>query len=470
MNITRAEQGNDPESVDQALRGLVDWAVHIRPKDIPSAVLAHAALGIADSITVATTTRDEPEVVKFRQFSLSRGCRREATVFCAPIVSADREWAALVNAMAMTTAELDGGYDKTSCHAALYTVPALLAEAEAANLSVLEMLRAEVLVYELITRIALAWAPHGGSFPPLYTHARFSAIGAGAASALARGADSEMLLRTLNIAATLITVGPRNHLMRGALVRNVWPAAGTWNGMMAAQWAECGIDGLASSVHDVYTGVLGFPADAAQLSKHLGTEWAVMHGYVRLHACHLFLNTLVEALLEVRSKLLAEDSMDLIDEITIDIHKEALHLTDICPATSLAARFSVPHVAATTLVHGHAGTSAFASNTLSEPRIANLRKKVRVRPFDMAQAQGHHWPAAVQVKAGNSTFRAMHVTARGGHGEPYAMEDVLGKIDALTATLYPEFGAAFREVIALSPQRLQDGCSEFLKLACRARV
>ena len=435
-------------------------------QDIPDAVLSRTALGITDCIAVALTTRDEPEVARFRELALQRGSRSEATVFGAPARRTDREWSAVVNSLAMTTAELDGGYDKTACHAALYTVPALLAESEASGLSVIEMLRAGALAYELTARIALAWAPVGNSYPPLYTHSRFGAIGAAVAGALTRHASGDELMRTLNIAATLITVGPRNHLMRGALARNVWPAAATWNGMMAAQWSACGIDGLATSVYDVYSGVLGFSAEAEKLTVDLGDDWAVMHGYVRMHACHLFCNPLVDALIEVRGKLVADGNLGAIGEITVEAHEEALHLTDSHPATSLAARFSLPHLAAATLLLGNASTAAFATNALARDDIVALRAKVRVRPFDMTQAQGHHWPSAVEVTAAGKTYRAVRLTARGGHGEPFSSNDVLEKIDALTSGPYPDFGKVMREMIALTPYRLSENCSSLIETAC----
>ena len=458
-------EGN-PDTVDRELRALVDWAVAMRAEDIPDEVLARAALGIADSIAVAVTTCDEPEVAKFRKFVLSRGSRPESTVFGTPAAKTDRESAATANAMAMTTAEFDGGYDQTSCHAALYTIPALLAESEAAGLTVRDVLRAEVLAYELVARIALAWAPSGGSYPPLYTHSRFCAVGAGAASALARGADGDELIRAIGIAATLITVGPRNHLMQGALVRNVWPAAGTRNGMMAAQWAACGVGGLASSVRDVYSGVLGFPANANRLTNGLGDEWAVTHSYVRMHACHLFCNTMVEALLELRAQLITDGNLARIDSIVLETHKEALGLSGTRPDTSLAARFSLPHLAAATLTLGAAGPASFSHATLDSAPIASLRDKVSVKPFDMSQAHDHHWPAGVRIQAGGKTYHAVHLSARGGHGEPYTRSETLIKIDTLTQTPYPRFGEVFRAAISLVPQCLSESCSQFIGRAC----
>ena len=138
------------------------------------------------------------------------------------------------------------------------------------------------------------------------------------------------------------------------------------------------------------------------------------------------------------------------------------------PATTLAARFSLPHIAAITLILGHASTACFATTTLSDPAIAALRDKVRVLPFDMGKSLGHHWPAAVAIKAAGKVYQATHVTARGGHGEPYSEEEILKKIDILTCKPYPSFGSVFREALALVPARLDSRCSELIAQACRA--
>lgn len=447
--------GTDRSRVKEELRLLVEWALARGPDAIPENALARAAVVIADDVAVAVSTRGEPEVKRFHDFVLARGSSTEATVFRGGMSRTDRYWAAIANALAMTTAELDEGYQITPCHAGLYTVPALLAESEAADLRVIDVLRAEALAYELVTRIARGWRAPQGAYPPLYTHCRFSAIGAACAAALVQRVDAGTLLRALSNASTLVTVGPRNHLMQGAMVRNVWPAAGAWNGMMSVQWARCGIAGLPASAYDVFSGVLGFVADPGRLTGGLGDDWAVLHGYNRMHACHLFCNALVEALLELRPRLLARGPLDDVEEIVVAIHPDAVKLDGREPATTLAARFSVPHVAATTLHHGHASAAAFCRATLAASGIARLRQKVRVELFDMAQAGGHKWPAAVKIRVrGGEVHCARCIEARGGHGAPHPLEDVLRKVDDLTSAPYPRFGAVMRELVALAPRLL----------------
>jgi 2-methylcitrate dehydratase PrpD len=253
--------------------------------------------------------------------------------------------------------------------------------------------------------------------------------------------------------------------MNGAQVRNVWPAAAAMNGMMAAQWVECGISGLSSSNFDVFD-VVGFVADPSQLRNDLGKDWAITHGYTRMHACHLFSSALVECLLELRPDIIAKAGLNDISRIEIETHPDSIALTDRDPQTTLAARFSLPHLAATVLTHGHARPDAFSTASLGEAGIKRLRSKVLVKPFEMANAKGQHWPSAVHIHAGAQRFSAVRTEARGGHGSsPFTRDETLGKIGDLTRDIYPKFAATFARLASLDNGLLALQGSKFFQNA-----
>ena len=103
---------------------------------------------------------------------------------------ADRFSAAVANGAAADWCELDEGYRRATCHAGLYVIPALIAEAEATGASTEEILRALVLGYEVAARFARA-------FPPkvlvLHPHASLAAIGAAAGVGALRKLDAALL-------------------------------------------------------------------------------------------------------------------------------------------------------------------------------------------------------------------------------------------------------------------------------------
>ena len=450
---------SQPTSV-AALRALTEWATATELADIPAAVLQRAAAVIMDDLAAAIAVRNEPEVRRYREWAQQRADRAEATLFDGGRTRTDRFWAATVNAMAMATAEIDEGYQSAPCHAGLYTVPTLMAEAEAENVSVGALLRAQALSYELVTRIARGWRPPGGPYPALYTHARFAAIGAACASCLVRRVDAETLRQAIGIAATLITAGPRDHLIRGAAVRNVWPSAGTWNGMMSARWAEFGVTGLESTLDSVFVEVLGFQPQTMQLNEDLGRDWAVQHGYSRMYACHLAFIPLIECLLELRPHLVGQP-MRNIDAVLVSVGNGVEYLATADPATTLAARFSIPHLVAATLVLGHALPAAFATDALTMPAIAALRSKVLVVASDSTQAAPGLDTTTVEIRAEGNRFIALRAPPDRKGGE-YCLSRILDKINDLTQDAYPQFGDVARRLITGDGDLLAESSAELV--------
>lgn len=128
--------------------------------------------------------RHEPELIALRNGVAQSAGPAEATVFDGSNRQLDRYSAALSNGTAADWCELDGGYRPAICHAALYCLPALMAEAEATGASLREMLLALVVGYEIVARFARAFV-----FPVLvlHPHGGLATIGAAAAVAKLRG-------------------------------------------------------------------------------------------------------------------------------------------------------------------------------------------------------------------------------------------------------------------------------------------
>jgi len=156
----------------------------MRLEHIPRPVLRKAALIIADDLAAIVAARKEPEVERVHLQLLTSGGKQEATIFRGGRPRTDRISAALANGIAGSWCELDEGYRLSYCHAGLYTLPALFADAEILGLSVAQMLRAAVLSYEITARFAGCW-----KFPQmtLHPHAQTAAIEGTATSGIARG-------------------------------------------------------------------------------------------------------------------------------------------------------------------------------------------------------------------------------------------------------------------------------------------
>lgn len=454
-----AMMGGPREAVAGGIGHLCEWAA-ARPA-IPPEVLARGVRVLADDLSAIVGARNEPEVHAFHEKVLGKKAAEEATVFRGGRRRTERIQAAVANAVAADWLELDEGYRVTPCHAGLYVIPALIAEAETRNLRFEELLRALVLGYEIVARVARAFPQKTAA---MQSHGRFCAVGAAAAISLARNANKKELEDAISAAVTLIGPSPRNHLAEGILVRNVWPAAGAWSGMMAVEWAECGIGGHAGGFYDVYATVLGGAPQPAHLIDGLGSQWAIADGYTKVYACCQHLHAAIEAALELREEVAAPRN---VKSITVQTHVLALPLANPKPQTTLAAKFSMPHAMAAALAKGSGGADAFAFETLDNEEIRRLRERVSVQPWQDVPPPPNDRPARVIVELeGGRRLQAECLSARGGPDRPLPPETVLQKLSALASPAYPRMRPVVEELMAPPSRRLAQGWSDIVKEMC----
>jgi 2-methylcitrate dehydratase PrpD len=443
------------EQVAANIERLAAWITSIRRQDIPRPVQERAARVLADDLGAIIGARGEPEVIRFHEQVLARAGMPEATVFRGGRARTGRREAAVANGVAADWLELDEGYRPAPCHAGLYVIPALVAEAEATNLPFGDLLRALVLGYEFVTRIARSWTPVAAT---MQSHGRYGAIGAAAGVALARGADAQRFIDAVCTAATLTGPSPRTHLADGTLARNVWPAAGAWSGFMAVDWAECGIAGAPSAFYDVYSTVLVGTAHPERLVEGLGERWSMQDGYTKIYACCQHLHSAVEAVIGFRETLLRDAKLEDIESVEVHTHGLALPLMDRVPRTTLGAKFSMPHAVAAALVTGSGGAEAFAAATLEDPAIAVLRDRVSVAPYAPALPAPNDRPARLNFKLrGGRIVEAECLSAQGGPDRPLPPETVYGKLDLLAVPVYPRMRLVCEDLAALPPARLVQG-------------
>lgn len=448
------------EECAKEIRRLAQWAGDTPLASIPRDVLARGARVLADDLAAMIGARDEPEVKAFHARVTARARSAEATVFRGGRARTDRVSAAVANAVAADWLELDEGYRVTPCHAGLYVLPALLAEAEATNLAFGEMLRALVLGYELVTRVARAWTPRALN---MQSHGRYGAIGAAAGVALARGLSAQLLTDALGTAATLIGPSPRNHLALGILARNVWPACGAWSGSMAVEWAECGIAGAPGAFFDAYSTILGGEAHPARLTEGLGAGWAILDNYTKIYACCQHLHSAVEAASEMRAALLAQTTLENIARVHVETHALAVPLVNYRPDTTLGAKFSMPHAIAATLVKGSGGFDAFTAATLDQPEIAALRERVSVAAWEPVLPPPNDRPARVTIELRDGrTLQQECLSAVGGPDRPLPPAIVFDKLSSLAVPCYPRIRAVFESLTALPEWRLRQGWSDIV--------
>jgi len=444
----------DPARTQAAgnVRELMRWAAEARGRPLPEAVRRRAATILSDDIGAIVAGSLEPQVVRAREgFVRTASGTAEATVFAKGAPRLDRYSAACANGMAITWCELDEGFRNASCHAGAYTIPALLAEAEARGLTVDEVLRALAVAYEVTTRFALAFP-----FPAfnVHPHAAFATIGAAAAVSLVRGHDAKTMQDAVTGAASMTFAGPFDTAVEGSLVRNGWTAAGAWIGLRAAEWAEAGIAGGVDTPYDVFVGIFRTRAMPQALVEGLGTAWSVANGYHKIYACCNYAHAAVEATLNLRGRLKQRKAED-IEEILVEAGPGGLALTTVEPETVLAAKFSIPHAVAATTHLGTAGAAAFTFATLRDASIAALRRRVRLAPYADVGPAPRDRPARVVWKfRDGEEMSAVVENPRGGADQPFDEPTLLSKLADNAGGVFPAAPKLLAGIITGEPALL----------------
>lgn len=424
---------------------LVRWAAGVRFADLPDDVRRRALLVLADDVAAMIAVRDDPQVTAVRDTLVYAGQPEEATVFAGGRRRGERAAVAAANGAAGDWAEMDGGYRPATCHAGLYVLPALLAEVEHGDRTVEDLLAGLVAGYEVVTRVARAWRHDEMVMHP---HALLGPIGAAAGAALGSGRSADETVAAVSAGATTSMLGPFDHALTGALVRNVWPGIAAWTGVQLARFSAAGIGGDPTAPHSAFTGAMGATADPARLTDGLGETWAIRDGYHKLFACCQYAHSTVEALLDARDEL-GPDAPEAIEEIVVRTHPLALKLDEARPTTSLAAKFSVPHAAAAAIVRGEVDADACAPAAVADERIAALRELVRLEPFLPAPAPPHDRPSTVVVRLRDGrTVERTCLSAIGSPDRPLALDVLLDdKISGAVGAAHPAYVATVRRLL-----------------------
>ena len=142
--------------------------------------------------------------------------------------------------------------------------------------------------------------------------------------------------------------------------------------------------------------------------------------------------------------------MKRVQRVAVETHPLGMTLDNREPATSLAAKFSIPHIAAAACLYGHAGAEAFAGAHLNDAPLATLREKVELVPFENVPAWPNDRPARVTVTLDDgSAHTGECISARGGPDKPFGQDVIQSKINGIMAPAYPNAPAVMGQCLSL---------------------
>ncbi|PID39677.1 MAG: hypothetical protein CR984_06210 [Proteobacteria bacterium] len=427
--------GDTGNCIIEPLGKLAKWASDCRVEDIPEAVLSQAATVLCDDLSALISAGSDPLLMRWAKRQLHDTGKPVSTVFLGGRIRTDRFHAALINGTAFPWNELDEGSRRVPCHAGIYLLPALLAEAEAEGLSTLEMLRCLVVAYEVVTRIACAFVQPSLILHP---HATLAAIGSAAAVAAARKYDSRYFFDSLTSAATLSIPGPFDHAVRGSLIRNLWVGMGAWNGFKVADSVDCGLVALENAPQAVFQQVFQTECHPRYLTQDLGKDWQILHGYQKIFPCCQYTHSMIEAILGMIPSVPDDISLAHCREMIVEIHEKGCLLNERNPPTTLSARFSVPHIAAVATVYKRVDTQTLSAASLTDENVKAMRSKITIRRYEPALPEPNDRPARVRYLFDDGrSFEGECLCAQGSPTTPFKPETIRMKVSNICKDIYP---------------------------------
>lgn len=408
---------------------LASFVADLQLTAIPDAAIRHAAVVVRDTLGTLLAGMAQPENAALAASAGALGGPGPATV-AGSGVRTTPHIAALVNATAAVTLELDEGNQFAVNHPSVHVLPAALAVAEAQGSSGTQLLEAFIAGYEAAVRVGGATRLRDAVHPFGTT----AVVGAAAAAAKLHGLPADEIAAVLRLAAGMAVASSQSAANAGASVRNLGTGMTAHNGVLAVALHAAGFTGEPEAFERVFGHVLGTGWPDAALDGSPDGLF-ITRNYFKLHACSRWNHAPIEA----AAALMADGSFATgdIDRVVVWTYDPAVRLAGREPANGYAAKHSIPFNVAARLLHGSNDADVYTDAVVADPDLRALTRRVEVREDPQLTAL---LPAirAARVEVALTDGRVLSAqenTAPGGFDNPYdaqVLDDKFRRLAGLT--------------------------------------
>lgn len=378
---------------------------------------------------------------------------------------ADPIAAGLANAVAASCYEFDDTYTAGSAHPGSVIFPAALAAAAISGCDGATFVRAVVVGYEVMCRVALAVNPHAHRARHFHPTATTGHFGAAAAAAICLGLDEVETLAALSLAGTAAG-GNMQFVLEGGWTKQLHPGYAVERGIGAVQLARRGFPGVADPIggpRAFLASQSDHPRPAALLEGLGSGRRQVRDVGIKPYPSCRNTQSPLDALLTVRRDLgvdaeeVAAITFGLIRPGVATVFEPADRRRR--PTTLAEAQFSMPFVAAVAMVDGRVGLEQLRAERILDASLHPLMDVVTcVHDPALDDRYPAAWPAWAEVQTtARGTFRAEVEHPRGDPANPLSATELDAKVEELTAGIW-------------GPERRQDLADEINRLPEAADV
>ena len=430
---------------------------------LPAPVISAARLVLLDTLGAMLAGSRLPENARLAGLVAERSGPRTATLI-GHTERAEPMLAALSNATAGVSLEVDEGNRWGGGHPAIHVLPGLLAVAEEVGADGPRLLAALVAGYDVSSRIGGATVPRFN----VHTHGTWGTIGTAAAVAKIRDLDDAAALRRImNLSVSMSPANSWVPCFEGSTIRNLYPGRSAMQGVLAVHLDRCGFTAPADAPADIYGAILGERFDPARVVEGLGEEYRITTNYFKLHACCRINHYALDALARIVSA--HRFAPDDVEHVTVTSIPFGERMADPAPDTMLAAKFSIPYAVAASLVLGRTDLAAFDDTAVADARIRRLAARVEITSdCAMNPRRPDDYPTAVVVVAlrDGRTLTESTTVVRGDAAAPADLGELIDKFEALAA---PTLGAPGARAVVEAVDRI-DEMKDVRELTARLTV
>ncbi len=404
---------------------LVEFLASSRWEDVPENVRHAARRSILNVFgTALGGSRDvaiEGALKVLDRFSGPRGSR-----VIGRAENLDMMGAAFINAASANVHDFCDTHHPTIIHPSAPVMPALFALAETQKVSGADLLHAFVLGVEVECRLGNAVSPWHYK-RGWHITSTCGVFGVAAAAAKVMLLDREQTRWALGNASAQSS-GLVETL--GTMAKSTGVGASARGGLMAAFFAQAGVDGPAEPVSGPrgFTSVMGNDAKLSEITEELGSRWELLANTHKPYPCGVVLFPVIDAVLDLRAAN-PELSLQSITNIVVEGHSLLGERADR-PAvtTGREAQVSAQHSVAAVLLYGKAGVEQFEDACVASSDVLALRSKVSVRELPGTPVEA----ARVTItRADGRTLQSFVEAGRGTPKRPMSDADIEAKVREL---------------------------------------
>lgn len=359
--------------------------------------------------------------------------------------------AALANGVFAHAFELDSlRKPGAGVHPGATLLPPALAIADELELDGKAVLAAFVAGCEVMFRIGAA-SRHSSESLGFHAPGLTGPFGAAVAAGRLLGLDAGRLTHALGIAGSLCSgLLAFTKAGNGAMVKRLHMGRAAEAGILAARLALEGYEGPDT----ILEGKFGFleaycrDPDPARLTDGLGKRWETATICLKRYPCHITAHTPVQTMQELRAEH-GFDGSDIAQLSVLAGAKVLSHHAIHEPKDIAAAQYSVPFCTALAAFHDPGDPRVFSECMLSDARVTDLCRRIRLGLLDDPQSRYSGWASTVIVRLKNGReFTRTADDFKGTPASPLAQKELREKFLRMAAD-FKGAAALFDQLTAL---------------------